>query len=213
MHDHQANAWKGLAAGLVAGLAATYVMTHFQELVRKAGEEAEAGGRIRPSAALRQTREGGERGRKKKGEDATVKAASRLSRTLFHHELTREEKKTAGPAMHYGFGILTGGAYGALAEVAPAVTRGVGAPFGTAVWLGADEVAVPAFRLSGPPWESPPSVHARALAAHLVYGLTTEGVRRLRAARLLGRAQEPLRTTRGGSWWDRTRGPRRSGRA
>jgi len=59
------------------------------------------------------------------------------------------------------------------------VTWGLGAPFGTALWLGADEVAVPAFHLAGPPWKTPASVHARALAAHLVYGLTTEGVRRL----------------------------------
>jgi putative membrane protein len=90
----------------------------------------------------------------------------------------------AGPALHYGFGALTGAVYGALAELVPAVTWGAGAPFGTAVWLGADEVTVPALGLSGPPWESPPSVHARALGAHLVYGLTTEGVRRL-ARRLL----------------------------
>jgi putative membrane protein len=81
--------------------------------------------------------------------------------------------------LHYGFGALTGAAYGVLAELAPGVTRGVGVPFGTAVWLGADEIAVPAFGLSGLPWEHPPSVHARALAAHLVYGVATEGLRRL----------------------------------
>jgi hypothetical protein len=38
---------------------------------------------------------------------------------------------------------------------------------------------VPAFKLSEPPLEHPPSVHAKALAAHLVYGLTAETVRRL----------------------------------
>jgi putative membrane protein len=168
MHDHQANAWKGLAAGLVAGLAATYVMTRFQELSAKLEEK------------LKEEENGGSQGQKaKKGDDATVKTASRISRALFDHELTAKEKKSAGPAVHYGFGILNGAAYGTAAELAPAVTRGLGAPFGTALWLGADEVAVPAFGLSGPPWESPPAVHAKALAAHLVYGLTTEAVRRL----------------------------------
>ncbi len=166
MHHHRANAWKGLAAGLVAGLTATYVMTRFQELSGKLEEKLKE-------------KEGGQKKPAKKGDDATVKAASRLSRTLFDHELTPREKKTAGPAVHYGFGILNGALYGTLAEIAPAVTRGLGAPFGTALWLGADELAVPAFGLSGPPWESPPAVHAKALAAHLVYGLTTEGVRRL----------------------------------
>lgn len=175
MQDSQANLWKGAAAGLAAGLAATWVMTQFQDL---AGKFAEPREKEEPQhSAKRGKRESAKK--KKQGDDATVKAADKLSRGLFHHALSQEEKTVAGPAMHYGFGTLTGVAYGVLAELAPAVTRGVGAPFGTAVWLGADEVAVPAFGLSGPPWEHPASVHARALAAHLVYGVTTEGVRRL----------------------------------
>jgi len=178
MHDSQANAWKGAAAGLAAGLAATWVMTRFQELSGKLA-------RVHENDEPRDPQHSSKRGTAEstegngKGEDATVKAAALLSRKLLHHELDEREKKIAGPAMHYGFGALTGLAYGALAELAPAVTRGAGAPFGTAVWLGADEVAVPVFRLAGPPWEHPPAVHARALAAHLVYGLTTEGVRRV----------------------------------
>jgi hypothetical protein len=177
--DPQGSAWKGLAAGLVAGLAATYVMTQFQELSEKLEKE------LKEDDDSRHPQHSAKRGQQEstegegKGEDATVKAAAKLSRNLFHHELSRREKKTAGPAMHYAFGALTGAAYGVLAELVPAVTWGAGAPFGTAVWLGADEIAVPAFGLSGPPWESPPTVHARALAAHLVYGLATEGARRL----------------------------------
>ncbi len=175
MQDSQANLWKGAAAGLAAGLAATWVMTQFQEL---SGKLAEPHKQEDPQHSAKRGK--GESAQpKKQGDDATVKAADKLSRGLFHHALSQDEKKVAGPAMHYGFGTLTGVAYGVLAEIAPSVTRGVGAPFGTAVWLGADEVAVPAFGLSGPPWEHPASVHARALAAHLVYGVTTEGVRRL----------------------------------
>jgi hypothetical protein len=113
------------------------------------------------------------------GDDATVKTAARLSRGLFHHELEPREKRVAGPAVHYAFGALTGAVYGALAELSPRWTAGAGIPFGTAVWLGADEVTVPALGLSGPATESPLPVHARALAAHVVYGLTTDLVRRL----------------------------------
>ncbi len=175
MQDPQANLWKGAAAGLAAGLAATWVMTQFQDL---SGKLVEPRKKEDPQHSAKRGK-GESAQQKQQGDDATVKAADKLSRGLFHHELSQEEKKVAGPAMHYGFGALTGAAYGVLAELAPAVTRGVGAPFGTAVWLGADEVAVPAFGLSGPPWEHPASVHARALAAHLVYGVTTEGLRRL----------------------------------
>jgi putative membrane protein len=166
MHDSSTNAWKGLAAGLAGGLAATFVMTQFQELSAKLEKK------LKESQG-----NGGEK--KKKGEDATVKAASKVSRKVLHHPLTPGEKKKAGPAVHYGFGTLTGAAYGVLAELVPGVTLGAGAPFGTALWVGADEIAVPAFGLSGPPWESPPSVHVKALAAHLVYGVTAEGVRKL----------------------------------
>jgi putative membrane protein len=175
MHDSQANVWKGAAAGLAAGLAATWVMTLFQELSGKLAEPH------KKEDSQHSAKRGQEESAKKEeqGDDATAKAADKLSRRLFHHELSQREKKVAGPAMHYGFGTLTGVAYGMLAEVAPDVTRGAGAPFGTAVWLGADEIAVPAFRLSGPPWEHPAPVHARALAAHLVYGVATEGMRRL----------------------------------
>jgi putative membrane protein len=107
-----------------------------------------------------------------------VRAAAAISRGLFRHELSEKEERIAGPVMHYAFGALTGGIYGALAEVAPAVTRGAGMPFGIAVWLGADEITIPALRLAEPPWEHPPMVHARALAAHLVYGTATEGFRK-----------------------------------
>jgi hypothetical protein len=178
MRDPQDNIWKGAAAGLVAGLAATWVMTRFQELSgRLAGDHEQDEPRAPQHSAKRGTRESTEGNGQ--GEDATVKAADQLSRSLFHHGLSKREKKVAGPAMHYGFGALTGAAYGALAEMTPGVTRGAGAPFGTAVWLAADEVTVPVLGLSGPPWEYPPLVHARALAAHLVYGLATEGLRRV----------------------------------
>jgi putative membrane protein len=177
MHDPQANVWKGAAAGLAAGLAASWVMTQFQNLSGKLSESREKAEESSQHSAKRGKEESAQQ--QEQGDDATVKAADKLSRGLFHHELSQKEKKIAGPAVHYSFGTLTGVAYGMLAEVAPGVTRGAGAPFGTAVWLGADEVGVPALRLSGPPWEHPPSVHARALAAHLVYGVATEGVRRL----------------------------------
>ncbi len=181
MENTNGELWKGAVAGLAAGLAASYVMNKFQSLSGKASEAWEDL-KQRESGESPQSAGGGSgNGQEKQesGDDATVKAAAKISEGLFHHRLTDEEKKVAGPAVHYSFGGLTGAAYGAMAELAPTVTRGAGLPFATALWLGADEVAVPAFKLSEPPLEHPPSVHAKALAAHLVYGLTAETVRRL----------------------------------
>lgn len=79
--------------------------------------------------------------------------------------------------MHYAFGGSVGAIYGATAVRNPDVTAWGGVPFGAAVWLIADEMGVPLTGLSKPPTEYPLKDHASALAAHLIYGATTESVR------------------------------------
>ena len=61
--------------------------------------------------------------------------------------LDKEQKKTAGRVVHYTFGTLMGIVYGVSAELVPEATTGAGTAFGTLLYLGADEVAVPAFQL------------------------------------------------------------------
>ncbi len=160
---------KGLVAGLVGGLVASWTMNGFQALTTKLAKDMKSaqGGKKSQSS-----------GEKKEGDDATVKAAQAISEGVFDHKLTKSEKQMAGPAVHYAFGTATGGFYGALAEVAPVVGVGAGLPFGAVFWLVADEAAVPALGLSKPPTEVPLSTHAYALASHFVYGLTTDLVRR-----------------------------------
>ena len=111
-------------------------------------------------------------------DDATVKAAEAISEHVFGHELQENEKRPAGAAVHYFFGIAMGGLYGALAEISPQVTTGAGLPFGAVFWLAADEVTVPLLGLSKGPTEYPLSTHAYAFASHLLYGVTTEFSRR-----------------------------------
>jgi putative membrane protein len=152
--------WKGAAAGIAGGLLASWIMNQFQ------------------TAMSRLAGEGDGQGSDSGGEDATVKTAERVSRGVFDHELSKEEKKTAGPAVHYAMGAVSGGIYGAVSELLPVARWGLGLPFGAAVWLLADEVALPALGLSKKPNEYPASVHAKALASHLVYGLSTDLVRR-----------------------------------
>ena len=171
---------KGLAAGFVAGLVASWTMNQFQAGWTKATEGFE-----KPHGAQSmQPSEGGQPGQgseqnKENQDDATVKAAKAISEGIFGHKLEEHEKKAAGAAVHYAFGTATGGLYGAVAEFAPEVTVGAGLPFGAAFWLVADETAVPLLGLSKPPTEYPLSTHVYALASHLVYGLTAELVRRV----------------------------------
>lgn len=163
--EHDSNILKGLAAGLVGGLAATFVMTQFQTAVSKIGESSNGEDKKQKK-------------QKEASENATVKTAEAISENIFDHELEKSEKQPAGNAVHYGFGTTMGALYGAAAEAAPVTSFGYGLPFGTALFIGADEIAVPALGLSKPPTEIPLSKHAYGLASHLVYGLTAEMVRR-----------------------------------
>ncbi len=157
---------KGLAAGLIGGLVGTIVMTQYQNLVTQIGKSANGDDKK-------------EKKKEKEGsENATVKTAKAISETVFDHKLKKSEKETAGNAVHYVFGTTVGALYGAAAEAMPMAATGYGLPFGTALFIGADEVAVPALGLSEPPTEIPMTTHAYALSSHLVYGLTADLVRR-----------------------------------
>jgi ribosomal protein S25 len=144
-------------------------MNQFQALWSKASEQLKENSKQEQQQSASQS----------ESEDATTKTADRLTRNLFDRRLTKEQKKKAGPIVHYAFGSAMGAFYGLAAELIPNVaTRGFGMAFGAALFTAADEIAVPALGLSGKPTESPLSSHAYALASHLVYGATAEGVRR-----------------------------------
>jgi hypothetical protein len=170
---------KGLAAGLVGGLVASWTMNQFQAAWSKAAEgfdKPHGAQSMQPSEGEASEQPSAES--KENQDDATVKAARAISEGIFGHELKEKEKKMAGAVVHYAFGTATGGLYGAVAEFAPEVTTVAGLPFGAAFWLVADEIVVPLLGLSKGPTEYPPSTHAYALASHLVYGLTAEAIRR-----------------------------------
>ncbi len=151
---------KGAVAGLIGGLIASFVMSEFQSLLGALSEE--------------------EKKPKKKNEDepANVKTAEAISENVFDHRLKKSEKEPAGEAVHYAMGAASGLIYGIVSEIAPVTTAGLGLPFGAAVWLVADDVVVPALGLAKPASKYPLSTHAYALSSHLVYGLTTDLVRR-----------------------------------
>jgi uncharacterized membrane protein YagU involved in acid resistance len=112
-------------------------------------------------------------------DDATMKTAEKVSEVVFRRPLSKQEKKSAGPVVHYLFGGMMGALYGAAVEWDPQLRLGLGAPFGMALFAVADEAIVPALGLSKAPTEYPVSKHAYAAASHAVYGVTTEVVRKL----------------------------------
>lgn len=154
-------------SGAIGGLIAAEVMSPFSATLQKISH-------ARRHAEGQKAQEGdGE------GASPTLKTAKGISRGAFGHELSREERQLAGPAVHYAFGTMMGALYGGLVPLVPEVTLGRGVLFGATLWLTADEAALPLLGLSAAPTRYPASRHASALGSHIVYGLTTDLVRRI----------------------------------
>jgi len=177
MREDNGSVLKGIVAGMAAGLVASWTMNQFQAAWTRLAENSE-----KPHGAQSMQPAEGSSGNQSQDmqdqDDATVKVAKTISEGVFGHELQESEKKPAGAVVHYAFGTASGGLYGALAELAPQVTSGVGLPFGAAFWLLADEISVPLLGFSKGPTAYPLSTHAYAFASHLVYGATAELSRR-----------------------------------
>jgi putative membrane protein len=162
----------GIVAGIAGGLVASWVMNVFMENLGPQIQKAVEGDDAQGNGEQLQNEE--------KGDDATMKTADAIVSTVTGgRHLSHEGKEKGGPIVHYSFGAVMGGLYGALAEGVPQATAGLGTAFGAALFTGADLVAVPALNLSGSVRDAPVSSLATPLAAHLVYGATTEAVRRL----------------------------------
>jgi putative membrane protein len=173
---------RGTLAGIAGGLAASWVMNLFM---------SKLGGKLTESLMSdddkrKQRLQQQEQSRQEQGpeEDATMKAAEGIVHTVTRGQhLSHEERKQAGPVVHYAFGALAGGIYGALAECTDWTSVGFGTVFGALLYASADLIGVPAFGLAPSATQQPVAAQATPLAAHLVYGATTDLVRRaIRAA-------------------------------
>ena len=146
----------GLVSGLAAGLVAAYAMTKFQAFV----------GEIKPGL-------GGT------GTPSTEKAADRASRLVTGKAVPRSRRPAAGEAVHYVVGSLVGGLYGLAAERQPKVTAGHGAVFGVTAATVLDETVVPLTGLGPGPSKAALTSHPYSYASHIVFGVVTEGARKL----------------------------------
>jgi uncharacterized membrane protein YagU involved in acid resistance len=164
------NVFESIAAGAIGGLIGALAMNKFQAAVAAVGESMSRAEHTRDQTQ--------EQKQESSGDDATAKAADAISTAVFHHQLTTIEKKWAGPVVHYGMGAKLGALYGALAP-STSIEAGAGMGYGVAVWLGADEIAVPILGLSKLPIDTPLSAHVNALASHLVFGLVLHFTRKI----------------------------------
>jgi uncharacterized membrane protein YagU involved in acid resistance len=162
---------RGAMAGLLGGLVASWVMNEFM-----AGPGQKLQHAVQSSEENQQQQTTSDEPK----EDATMKAADAVvSIGTGGRHLSSEQKEKAGPVVHYAFGALMGALYGAAAEYWPAVRAGFGTTFASALFAGADLIAVPVLQLGPSPAEEPGSALLSPFSAHLLYGSTTELVRRI----------------------------------
>jgi putative membrane protein len=158
---------RGILAGAVAGLVASWVMNEFisgpGKKLTKAIETPEE-----------QQRDARQAEQKANEPDATMKVADSVAVAVTGGQhLTWSQEQAGGPIVHYSFGALAGAVYGGLAEYSSAVRSGFGTSFGSVLFSGADLFAVPALNLSAPLPETPPKTLASPFFAHIIYGVTT----------------------------------------
>jgi putative membrane protein len=160
---------RGIIAGIAGGLVASWVMNEF---ISGPGKQL--------TKAVQTPEEHQQQGQHSDEPDATMKVADAISVTATGGQhLTYEQEQKSGPVVHYVFGALAGALYGGLAEYSSFTRSGFGTTFGSALFAGGDLLAVPAFHLSPPLKDQPAAGFATPFAAHIVYGVTTEAVRRL----------------------------------
>lgn len=110
------------------------------------------------------------------GSNAYATAAEKAA-DLAGKELSDEQKKSYGTAIHWSLGIASAALYGAVRHELPIGNRlARGLAFGTSFWLVMDEAVTPLAGLTPGPSAFPWQTHARGLAGHLVFGATTEAV-------------------------------------
>jgi hypothetical protein len=167
----------GMLAGAIGGLVASWVMNMFME--KAGGPIQQVVHKFDHSPQQQSAPSSQSSADDQPKEDATMKAADALVSTATGgRHLSLEAKQKGGPIVHYAFGALMGAIYGMGAEYSSIVRSGFGTAFGSALFAGADLWAVPALGLSGSSDTSVSSL-ATPFSAHIVYGATTEGVRRI----------------------------------
>ena len=162
----------GLAAGIIGGLVATWVLEKYQEGALQATRRVENAVDADPVLSRRQ--EDQLRGQHR----AHAEAAERIAQSTFGKRLSRTQQRNAAPVVHYALGAIAGGAYGFAAEILPAVRRGYGTGYSNLLFLGGSQAMLPWLNL-GTRQKIVPAPHSGGLSAAFLFGAVLETTRRV----------------------------------
>ncbi|HEX4999581.1 MAG TPA: hypothetical protein VFY29_15240 [Terriglobia bacterium] len=164
-HERSANRWRSCILGAIGGLAGVAAMNIFLK---------KTANRSGPAPVVSDERSVSLIGpHHREGESATAAVGRLAYHYATGHDPESEEMKSAlGEMAHWIHGMDMGALYGLSQDIGPLKGLSGGLAFGAGLWLAADEMAAPLLGLAEGPTAYPPGAHARALGAHLVYGLT-----------------------------------------
>ncbi len=160
---------KDAVAGAVGGLAGTLAMNYAQRLWTLVAD----GNAPASAAGPHDARDWQERA---ENQNSNELAAQALACATLNRPLSDRELAIAAPIVHFSFGAAAGAMYGAYRNKTSR-DRPSGMAFGSALWLAADEIAMPLLGLSRPTVQRPLEMHCQSFVAHLVYGIVAERVR------------------------------------
>jgi uncharacterized membrane protein YagU involved in acid resistance len=158
-----------VVAGAVGGFAGTLAMNGTQRLWTLLADRNSP----RSAAGPHDSRDWQER---TENQNSNELAAQALARATIGRSLSEGELAIAAAAVHFGFGAAVGAVYGAYLAAFPQPRRS-GMALGSALWLTADEIAMPLLGLSRSTLERPLEMHCQSFVAHLAYGVVAERVR------------------------------------
>ena len=170
--EHEDNGYRYLkdaAAGAVGGLAGTWAMNQAQRAWSHAMND-------RPPESAAGKHDARDWQERSENQNSNELAAQALAKTFIGRSLTERELAVAAPAVHFAFGAAVAALYGACTRFERR-RPGAGVAMGAALWLIADELAMPLLGLSRPTTERPLEMHVQAFSAHVVYGLVSEVAR------------------------------------
>ncbi len=166
----QENLFKGALAGALAGVLAAYLKALAEPPLQKVAE-----GVWPPTAAQKEMVGADPTGHLDNMPPAVMVRAA--AEQLADAAPSKKQTLALQQAIHYALGASLGAVYGALAEVRPGVTRGLGVPAGAVMYLLTHATAVPATGFQRWPWQLPRAAVAWESGSHLVYGAGLETAR------------------------------------
>ena len=162
----------GLAAGAIAGLAATWVLDRYKEGAVAVTRRAEEASGADDSFSRQQAQQ------IRSHHEIHKEAAQLLAHLTTGKRLNTRQQQKAGLCIHYAVGALVGALYGVTAEWLPVVRSGYGTGFSSILFLGGSDALLPWLDQGKSQRRVPPALKVSGLSSHLVYGGVLETVRR-----------------------------------